>query len=312
MIKINLLINDVSVSQDKPATKGLSFKKFLLITVSFVVICAVCAFAFVMLKEFMFSNGDSITGKVGNDVVEITNFSNTVVEETVNDLNDKKMPLSLSGLLTVPYKNMTPGEQILYGSIFTQKVTSLLNLYAGRNIDFNTVKIKGYSDFYILGLAGSKRSYKLFVKKMRRDPACYEAKVLLCRPSKASVGKTVFAIKGKFFFGFNYGELGNFNILKELPGDSEYMYQFRKLRTLGKRYGIKWSKLKPVSMKRVGNYSRHKIAISGSSTYKQYVDFIERMGNLRGKISFSNVSIRAASKYRVNFDIDAYMYTMPD
>ena len=310
MIKINLLkeIKPEHTDKQHVVWAGIKGKNLKLPAVLLVVFIAL-TIVFVVARQVFLRPERNIKDRV---TAQPTSRYLNVVEETVREIDENKFPLKSNGMLSIQYNKMTIGEKILYGATFVQRATTLLNGYATNEIDFNTLKIDKFYEFYIKGLAGSRRSLNMFIKELKDDPLCAELKVVYARGSKALPPKIEFAIRGKLFFGLDYAAMGKGQGMGEMPGHSEYLFVLRRFRDLGRRNGIKWTKMKPLGVTENGKYREHTVLLSGISTYKKLIVFLGKLRNSKSKISFPSLSVRALNGGKVGLNAKAFFYSKND
>jgi hypothetical protein len=310
LIKINLYKGAASAYvQRKPKGRGFSRKlKFVFGGLAVVVVLGGTGY---LIIQKMGKTPKPPKPKLNIVKTELPSKYLGVVEETVQKTEPRQVPVNRLGRFTIGYDEMTNIEKILYEFDFLSRAFHAMNQYSESGIEFNTFRLENFGKFYVLGLAADKMEFERFIKRLSQSPEADDVKVISSKKDLAAKNKVKFVLEGRLAFGLDFTHLNKGN-LERIPGHSQYVTILRGFRDEGIQSGIKWTTMNPAGQEPFGNYIRHKLDISGNTTYNNWGAFLVALSKTNPCISFYKWEAEAVDKNRIKIQATTYFYTKPD
>jgi hypothetical protein len=273
MIRINLLKN----SAEKPATKGVNTGKLLVIS-GVVVVTAAAIYGGIFGYRYVNTHRKATPSEVKSIAQKgpaPSTFSNAnMVEEVVKEVNDSRLKLRESGVLDLPYDQLSFSERINYELLFTKNVCEMLSRIIPSGIGLKSLEIDNFQTVYAVGIGPSKNTIQDMLVSLKNE------KVTVLPPPYSFIKPAwkegfKFAFSCKTNFGLNLVDPLVDGSLARLPSKSALPEVFDKFEKLAKQNRITITKkLSQVSSEKVGSYYRILYQWTGASSYKDYVQFV--------------------------------------
>ena len=200
--------------------------------------------------------------------------SANMVEEVVKEVNDSRLKLRESGVLDLPYDELSFSEKINYELLFTKNVCEMLSRIIPRGIGLKSLEMDNFQTVYAVGIGSSKGMIEEMLTSLKKE------KVTVLAPPYSFVkpaGKDGFrfAFSCKTQFGLNLTDPLVDGSLARLPSRESLPEMLDALMKVARQNRVMVTK-KPrqVSTEKIGNYYRFIYQWSGVSSYKDFVKFI--------------------------------------
>jgi hypothetical protein len=128
--------------------------------------------------------------------------SATMVEEVVKEVNDSRLKLRESGVLELPYDQLSFAERINYELLFSKNVCEMLSRVIPSGIGLKTLEIDNFQTVYAVGLGPTKDLIENMLVSLKKE------KVSLLSPPYSFIKPATrdglrFAFSCKTNFGLN-------------------------------------------------------------------------------------------------------------
>jgi hypothetical protein len=230
---------------------------------------------------------------VKRDLAPSTYAQSNMVEEVVKEVNDSRLKLRESGVLNLPYDQLSFAEKINYEFLFAKNVCEMLARTIPNGIGLKSLDIDNFQTVYAVGLGPSKDLIHEMLILLKGE------KVTVLPPPYSFVkpnGRAGlrFAFSCKTEFGLNLTDpivdlsLGSIVSREGLPG---MLASFSKIARQN-RFTIT-KDLSLLSTDKVGNYYRSVYQWAGSCSYKDFVRFVAGLYGEKIPCAFKHCSLIA-------------------
>jgi hypothetical protein len=276
MIRINLLKNSI----EKHSTDTRPIGK-IFIVLGILIATGICIFGGIFGYRF-YTTHRKATLKEVKQIAQKgpspSTYSNAnVVEEVVKEVSDSRLKLRESGVLDLPYDQLSFSERINYEFLFTKNVFEMLARIVPLGIGFKTLEIDNFQTIYAVGLGPTKNLIQDMLVSLKKE------KVTVMSPPYSFIKPAWkegfrFAFSCKTNFGLNFADPLVDASLTRLPSRAalpEVLDQFIKL---AKQNHITITKkIRQTSSEKAGSYYRLLYQWSGTASYKNFVQFVESL-----------------------------------
>ncbi len=273
MIRINLLKN----SAEKPTTRGLNTGKVLMVSGTLVVTAACIFGALFGYRSYTAHRkvAPAVVKSVEQKGPAPSSFSNAnMVEEVVKEVNDSRLKLRESGILDLPYDQLSFSERINYELLFTKNSCEMLSRIIPAGIGLKSLEIDNFQTVYAVGLGPTRNMIQDMLVSLKKE------KVAVLPPPYSFIKPAWkegfrFAFSCKTNFGLNLVDPLVDGSLARLPSRSALPDVIEKFTSLAKQNHVTITKkITQVSSEKVGSYYRILYQWSGSASYKDFVQFV--------------------------------------
>ncbi len=222
-----------------------------------------------------------------------------IVEEVVKEVSDANQKLTQSGVLSLPYAELSFTEKINYEILFAKHVTELLGKAVPAGIGLRSLDMDNYQTLYAVGIGSSKELIQGMVTSFKNEnveilPPPYS----FIKPNDGKSFK--FAFSCKLEFGLNLTEPvidAPFTVNDKLP---QLVSSFEDL---AKQSGISIPEgLKKISSEKIGGFYRHQYHWTGNGTYKNFVSLVSKVYQANAKCAFTKISLIALTGANLKMD----------
>ncbi len=294
MIRINLL-NSIGEKHAAPGRSG----RNLVVAVSAVAVVALCAF--LGMAGYRWFNGrrtvmkPEIQKPIKQELAPSTYSSVNVVEEVVKEVNDSRLKLRESGVLDLPYEQLSFAEKINYEYLFAKNTCELLARVIPPGIGLKSLEVENFQTVYAAGIGSSKELIQQMLVALKGEKVTVlSPPYSFIKPAGSEGFKFAFSCKADY--GLNLTDPLVDGSLARLPSRGTLPEQLDKISKLAGQYRIKITK-KPthLSTDKVGNCYRSFYQLSGLSSYKDFAAFVQSVYNARIMAAFQRCSLTAKS-----------------
>jgi hypothetical protein len=211
---------------------------------------------------------------VSQDLAPSSYANANMVEEVVKEVNDSRLKLRESGVLDLPYDQLSFSEKINYELLFTKDVCEMLSRIIPGGIGLKSLEINDFQTIYAVGLGPSRDVIETMLTSLKNE------KVTVLPPPYSFVkpaGKDGyrFAFSCKTQFGLNLTDPLVDGSLARLPSREAITTVFDTFGKLAGKNNITITKAPTqASCEKFGNYYRSLYQWSGTSSYKDFVKFV--------------------------------------
>jgi hypothetical protein len=216
-----------------------------------------------------------------------------VVEDVVKEVNDSRLKLRESGILDLPYDQLSFSEKVNYELFFTKNVCEMISRIIPGGIGLKSLELDNFQTVYAVGVGSTRTIIEQMLTSLRRE------KVTLLPPPYSFVkpaGKEGFrfAFSCKTRYGLNLTDPMIDGSLARLPALESIPDLIKKFDSIAVNNNIALTK-KPVqvSVEKVGNYYRYIYQWAGTATYKDFVKFVFNISDSRIMSAFKSCSLIA-------------------
>ncbi len=304
MIRINLL--------KQPARKKVKRlvipPKLLLIGSGVIGVVLLCIGGWWAISYFnLFSSKASRKSLATDDFVPSSLVSSHMVEEVVDDLSDSKDKLKRRGILDLPYEQLSFVEKVNYEIHYAKNVFDLLSRTALPGVDFTSVKILSFKTLQGTGLCDSKENVTGFFKTLKKE------RIELHPKPKTQIRRSdegyKFTISGSTQFGLNLEApflLGPEDILTYDDLD----ITVKKVADIAKDGSVRiQSGLNHQEAFFVGDYRRLRYHFSATSSYNNFIAFINNLYVRQIPCAFEEIQLSAVTNTSVKIEADIIFTT---
>jgi hypothetical protein len=225
-----------------------------------------------------------------------------MVEEVVKEVNDSRLKLRESGVLDLPYDQLSFSERINYELLFPKNVCEMLSRVIPTGIGLKSLEIDNFQTVYAVGLGSSRDIIRDMWESLKKE------KVSVLAPPYSFIKPAFkdglrFAVSCKTNFGLNLTDPLVDGSLSRLPSRGalpEVCDRFGKLAK--KHHVVITKKIKQTSAEKVGNYYRVLYQWSGTSSYKDFVDFVLGLYESKLMVAIKQCAITAKSASQVGIE----------
>jgi hypothetical protein len=301
MIRINLLKH----SAEKRAAAGLSGAK-LLIAAGILVAAGICIFGGTSVFRYVKAHRAAKPLEVATAMQKgplPSTFSNAnMVEEVVKEVSDSRLKLRESGVLDLPYDQLSFSERINYELLFTKSVCEMLSRIIPAGIGLKTLEIDNFQTVYAVGLGPTRTIVQDMLVSLKKE------KVTVLPPPYSFVKPAWkegfrFAFSCKTSFGLNLVDPIVDGSLARLPtrgGIPEVIDNFEKCAQ--RNHVTITKKIGQASSEKVGGYYRLLYQWSGTASYKDFVQFVAGLYDARLMAALKRCALTAKTASTVTIE----------
>jgi len=292
MIRINLLKSQ----PNKRSSAHLPIGRIVLVAAIAVILVAGVGAAWKF--RTMFTSAEKVqpqektTYTVNPEAAPSTFSKQNIVEETVREVSDEHQQLSSSGMLSLPYAELSFAEKMNYEILFAKNVVEVLARAVPPGVGLRSLDLDNFQTVYAVGLAPSREVVQtmlstLKVAHMEVLPPPYS----FVKQNDAQSCK--FAMSCKPEFGLNLADpIIDAPYASNLSVDS----LLAAFGTIAKECNIIISKAPAqVSSEKTGGFYRMQYQWSGSGSYKNVVKFLTFLYQANARCAFRHISLNAVS-----------------
>jgi hypothetical protein len=290
MIRINLLKEPSAKHRKKPVNLTPVF-----IVAGAVIVAGAAAGAVWKFRSALFAKPqktEAVTYAVKKESAPSTYSQQYIVEDVVKEVSDANQKLTKSGMLTLPYAELSFAEKINYEILFAKNVSDLLGRAVPGGIGLRSLEADNFQTLYAVGLGPSKDLIQAMVTTLKNE------RVEILPPPysfiKPNDGKSFkFAFSCRLEFGLNLTDAvidAPFASKQDLPS---IISAFEKA---AHENGISVTgRPRQVSSEKVGGYYRNNYQWSGSGSYKNFAKLVMQLYRANTKCAFKRISLSAVS-----------------
>jgi hypothetical protein len=304
MIQINLLKTAV---KKKPRKRKFSPNTVVKIYSAIGIVLALTCIFFVMkyFKGPLFKTKQQLTVK--DDYTPSTFTDPNTVEETVRDLNDANDKLKQSGFKDIPYSQMSFIEKVNYEICFAKNVCDLLTRTVLPGVDFKILQAGSFNSFNGTGICSSKDNIIMLLKSLKNERV-----EILPKPQtiiRKNINGYQFTIACTNEFGLN--TVAPFFLgPDDLPEYEDLEFLLKKMVTTAEDDNVTiTSGPKRIDAFLRGDYRQFRYHISGTSTYPNFVAYINNLYNRQIPCAFEMFTITALNEISVKIEADIIFTT---
>jgi hypothetical protein len=229
-----------------------------------------------------------------------------IVEDVVKEVSDANQKLTKSGILTLPYDELSFAEKINYEILFAKNIADLLGKAVPGGIGLRSLEANNFQTLYAVGLGPSKDAVQGMVSQLKTEgveilPPPYS----FIKPNDGKSFKFAFSCKCEF--GLNLADPlidAPFAPKDDLPSLLATFAQFAK------ENGIAVTgKPKQLSSEKVGGYYRTCFEWTGSGSYKNFVKLVMRLYQANARCAFKRISLVALPGANLKIDSQILLTT---
>ena len=106
---------------------------------------------------------------VRQDMAPSTYASTNMVEEVVKEVNDNRLKLRESGMLDLPYDQLSFTEKINYEFLFTKNVCEMLSRICPAGISLKSLEINDFQTVYAVGLGSARAAVEPMLSSLKNE-----------------------------------------------------------------------------------------------------------------------------------------------
>ncbi|MGD9201702.1 MAG: hypothetical protein PVI26_09080 [Chitinispirillia bacterium] len=268
----------------------------------------ICTTGLVIIKGIFFSN-PKITNEyiIKDDYSPSTFVKSNAVEEVVRDVNDLNDKISKRGLLDLPYEQLSFLEKINYEINFAKNICDLLHNTFIPGVDFRNLQINSFKSFGGDGLSKSKENVIKVFNALKQE------KVEILPKPETSITK-----KENIYY-FKISCITEFGLDLEAPfllgydevlADNDLSIIIQKILVVAEEKKITVSS-DPTLYKSnvIGDYKRFKYHFSGTSSYSDFVAFINSLYDRHIPCAFESFKLKALEQELLSFEAKILLTT---
>jgi hypothetical protein len=232
-------------------------------------------------------------------------YSGDVVEDVVKEVNDSRQKLRESGILELPYDQMSFSEKINYEYIYTKKVCEMLSRIIPDGIGLKSLETDNFQTVYAVGIGTTKDIIeKMFTALKKENVTVLPQPYSFVKPSGKDGFRFAFSCQTRF--GLNLADPSVDGSLARLPSRESIASVLKKFMLTAESNHVSITK-KPVqaSVEKVGNYYRYIYEWSGTSSYKDFVKFAFDLSDsgVTSALKRCNLSARTSTEIKIESQI---------
>jgi hypothetical protein len=236
------------------------------------------------------------------DLAPSTYANSNMVEEVVKEVNDSRLKLRESGVLSLPYGQLSFAEKVNYEFLFTKNVSEMLARAIPNGIGLKSLDIDNFQTVYAAGLGPSKDLIQEMLvslkgEKMTVLPPPYS----FIKPNGRDGFRFAFSCKTEF--GLNLTDpfvdlsLSQIASREHLP---DLLASFSRIARQNHCGFAKGPGL--ASTDKVGNYYRSVYQLTGSCAYRDFVKLVAGLYSEKIPCAFKHCSLVAQTAKAVKVD----------
>jgi hypothetical protein len=304
MIRINLLREP----QGKPRRPRRGMGKIILVAVIVIAVGAAGG-ALWMFRSAIFRAAAPAPKKdyaVKQEAAPSTYSREGMVEDVVKEVSDAGQKLSSSGMLSLPYEELSFSEKINYEVLFAKNVVELLGRAVPAGIGLRSLESDNFQTVYAVGIAPSRELVESVFAALKAEKVTLLPRPLTMITPNGRDGFK-FAFTGKPEFGLNLTDSimdAPFIADRDLPRVLQAMERSARENSITIVKGPV-----QVSSEKVGAYYRHLYKWSGQGSYRNFVKFVMHLYQARQFCAFKRISVNAQSGASVKIESQVLITT---
>ena len=236
-----------------------------------------------------------------SDFKPSTHAKSNIVEEVVRELNDSRSRSIKSGILDIPYQDMTFSERVNYEVLFCKNVFEMLSRVIPSGIGLKTLDIDNFQTIYAVGMGDTKELVTSTFTALKNEKLQLLQKPYSYITSNAGKGFR-FVVTCKTEYGLDAAD--PFQAINHIPAREDLAGLVRKISDIATLNDVTFRTPSQISAEKVGAYRRFVYQFSGTSTYKDFVRLILQLHKDRIPCAFKKVNLKARNGSVVQIDAD--------
>ena len=236
------------------------------------------------------------------DLTPSTYSNSNMVEEVVKEVSDSRLKLRESGVLSLPYEQLSFAEKINYEFLFTKNVCEMLARTIPGGIGLKSLDIENFQTVYAAGIGPSKDLIHEMLMSLKSErltvlPPPYS----FIKPNGRDGFRFAFSCKTEFGLNLTdpFVDLSLASILsrERLP---DVLASFSRIARQNRCSITKGISL--VSTDKVGNYYRSVYQWTGAGAYRDFVKLVAGLYAEKIPFAFKHCSLVAQTATKVMID----------
>ena len=232
-----------------------------------------------------------------------------IVEEVVDDEQQGELILEESGLLKLPYAELSFEEKVNYEWLFATRAFELLGTAVPPDVGLQSLVLDSFKTIEAVGLGGSRRIVRRIFHKLEQGPVS-----ILPRPRtrirSVDDGEYRFVITMKAEFGLNTKapvvDLG----LSAVPSRSGLDFQAHRFKETAEETDIQLTAdLELVERAKLSKYRRFVYQMKAVAAYEDFVAFASALNQRRVPCAFEHLRLTARAPGMVEIAADIVFTT---
>ena len=302
MVRINLLKN--TGVQSKPRGR---FPRALIVAGGALVCAGILVFA--AMRGHAWYGAHHQTARpsqelqvVKPDLAPSTYSNSNMVEEVVKEVNDSRLKLRESGVLSLPYEQLSFAEKINYEFLFTKNVCEMLARTIPGGIGLKSLDIDNFQTVYAAGIGPSKDLIHEMLMSLKNErltvlPPPYS----FIKPNGRDGFRFAFSCKTEFGLNLTdpFVDLSLAPVIsrERLPDVVASFSRIARQNRCGVTKGLILT-----STDKVGNYYRSVYQWTGSCAYRDFVKLVAGLYSEKIPCAFKHCSLVAQTAAKVMID----------
>ena len=268
----------------------------------------ICTTGLVIIKRIFFSK-PKITNEyiIKDDYLPSTFVKSNVVEEVVRDVNDLNDKINKRGLLDLSYEQLSFLEKINYEINFAKNICDLLHNTFITGVDFRNLQISSFKSFGGDGFSKSKENVIKVFNALKKE------KVEILPKPKTSITKKediyYFTISCITEFGLNL-EAPFLLGYDEVLADNDLSITTQKILVVAEENNVAVSSgLTLYKSNVIGDYKRFRYRFSGTSSYSNFVAFVNSLYDRHIPCAFEKFKLSARKQDLLSIEAEILLTT---
>ncbi|HEX7510854.1 MAG TPA: hypothetical protein VF335_06110 [Chitinivibrionales bacterium] len=302
MIRINLLKN----ASEKRRPRGRIARKIAVFAAVAICVVALSGGGLWGYRTWVTARKATVKAEdkrvVRQDLAPSSYTGANMVEEVVKEVNDSRLKLRESGILDLPYEQLSFSEKVNYELLFTKTVCEMLSRIIPGGIGLKSLEIDNFQTVYAVGLGSSREIIERMLGALKQE------KVTVLPPPYSFIkpaGKDGlrFAFSCKTQFGLNLIDPLVDGALTRLPSRAVEPDVIEEFEKIAKKSRVKLTgKPTHVSTEKFGNYYRSIYQWTGVSSYKDFVAFVLSVYDAKLMGAFKRCALAAQTAAAVKIE----------
>lgn len=240
---------------------------------------------------------------VEEGIVKPSTYRNAkMVEDVVRDIHDEKLKAYESGMLSLPFAQLSFGEKVNYEFLFAKRVCELLTKTAPVGIGLERLEASDFQTLYIVGLGQSREAINAFMSALIKQGITIMPKPYTTITPNRVEGTYKFVLSCSVEFGLQISDPLVDLSLETLPLRADLVKTVNQFTELAEKSSIIIKgDLIQQSAEKIGGNRFFIYSMSANGSYREFVKFISNLYAARLHCSFKKFKLTAKS--RSNLDI---------
>jgi hypothetical protein len=227
--------------------------------------------------------------------VPTSRTTRAIVEDVVRDAADSQLVLNETGLLSLPYADLSFEEKVNYEILYARNVFEMLGRTVPRDVGIETLALDSFSMVRAYGVGDSREIVARVLSGFRREKATILPKPLTT-VSNASTGGFVFRVTMQTAFGLNLKDPLVDPSLASLPTRKGVTDEVKRLEAVLASNGVALARpLAMASGTKLEKYRRLRYAAEATCSYDNFVRAIGAIYDQRIPCAFEKLQMVAQS-----------------